>query len=199
LVPVLPDTVQLLERALALRPELLVARAALDLGKAEATLANSRLLPEADVGVFGGQDDGDDVSGLRVGLSVPFLGPPLSERGARAAERRRLEAELRAAIRDAQAQVAAARDAAALAYRQVSLFQQEILPGIQEARQRYQEAYDIGEVDLTTVLLSDQRFRDAERTFAETLATYLEALRALETATGVPLLSGYALSEEVKS
>lgn len=198
LVPAFPDTVQLVTRALQHRPELLVARAALELGRAEARLASARLLPEAEVGVFGGTDDGEEVSGLRVGLSVPFLSPSLMERGSRAAERRRLEAELRAASRDALAEVTAGQAAAALAHRQVSLFLQEILPRIQEARQRYEEAYGIGQVDLTTVLLSEQRYRDAERSFAEALGTYIDTLRALEVATGLPVLSGYDLAEEEK-
>lgn len=198
LIPTFPDTVQLVARALQHRPELLVARAALDLGTAEARLATARLLPEAEVGVFSGRDDGDDVSGLRAGVSISFLGSSLMERSSRAAERRRLEAELRAASRDALAEVTAGQVAAALAHRQVSLFQQEILPGIQEARQRYQEAYGIGQVDLTTVLLSEQRYRDAERSFAEALGTYIDTLRALEVATGLPLLSGYDLAEEEK-
>ena len=198
LVPAFPDTVQLLAHALERRPELLVARATLDAGRAATKLANAKLLPDAELGVFGGQDDGDDVRGLRVGLSVPFLGSPLLERGARAAEQRQLEAELRAATRDAHAEVAVAQATVAFAFRQVALCQQEILPGIQEARQRYQEAYDVGQVDLTTVLLGEQRYRDAERTFAAALGDYMDALRDLEVASGVPVFSGYELSEEAR-
>jgi len=196
LVPSFPDTTRLFVRALEQRPQLLVARAALRQGNAEARLSRSRLLPEAEVGVFDGKDDGDDVSGLRLGLSVPFLGPPLVETGARAAERRRLEAESRAATRDAQAEIAVAQTATAVASQQVALYVQEILPRIEGARQRYQEAYSVGQVDLTTILLSEQRYRDAEHSFAEVLGTYIDALRELELATGLPFLSGYSLDEE---
>lgn len=198
LIPAFPDTVQLLATALRRRPDLLVARAALDLGKAEARLANAHLLPEAELGVFAGQDDGDDIQGLRLGLSVPFLGPAIAERGARAAERQRLEAQLRVAVRDAHAQVAVAQQGATLAFREVSLFQQEILPRIQESRARNKRAYAVGEVDLTSVLLSEQRYREVERSFALALGAYIDALRELEVASGLPVLSGYELSQEVR-
>jgi hypothetical protein len=199
LVPAFPDTTDLLARALLQRPDLLIAQAALAHGRAEAKLANARLFPEAELGVFGGTDDGEDLRGLRVGLTAPFLGWPLAERGARAAEQRRLEAELRAATRDAHAEIAVAQTAAALAFRQVALFQEEILPGIQTTRQRYAEAYAIGQVDLTSLLLTEQRYRDAEHAFAAALGTYLDALRDLEVATGLPVLSGYELVEEESS
>ena len=196
LVPAFPDTTELLDRALLQRPQLLVVRATLDHAKAEARLANADLFPRAELSAFGGQEEGDDVSGLRLGLSLPFLGSPVMERGARAAQKRRVEAELRAATRDAYAEVKATQFAATLAFQQVSLYLREILPGIQEARQRYQEAYAVGQIDLTTVLLSEQRYRDAERSFGEALGTYIEALRELELATGLPVLSGYPLDDE---
>lgn len=198
LVPAFPDTTQLLARALLERPDLLIARAALDRGRADSRLAVARLLPEAELGVFGGRDEGDDVHGLRASLTVPFLGPPLAERGARAAERRRLEAELRTAVRDAHADIAVARETVNLAFRQASLFLQEILPSVQEARRGYQNAYVAGQVDLTTVLLSEQRYREAETSFALALGTYIDALRDLEVASGLPVLSSYELSQEVE-
>jgi outer membrane protein TolC len=198
LVPGFPDTVDLASRALAQRPDLVVARAAAEWGIESARHANSRLLPAANVGVFGGQDDGEDIRGMRVGLSVPFLGPPLAERGARGAEKRRLEAEMQAATRDAAADVTATRAAAALSFEQVSLYQSAILPGIQSARQRYEEAYTVGQIDLTTMLLGEQRYRDAERSFAEVLGTYIDALRDLEVATGLPALSHAELDEDEK-
>ena len=196
LVPAFPDTTDLLARGILARPELLVARAALDQGSAENQLANMRLLPQAQVDGFWGQDDGDDIEGLRMTLSIPILGPELVEPGARAAEKRRLEAEHRAARRRAEGQIRAARDVVALGFRQVSLFQNEVLPGIEKARQRYQKAYEIGQVDLATVLISEQRYREAEQSFAAALATYIEALRQLEFETGLPVFSGYSLAEE---
>jgi hypothetical protein len=198
LVPGFPDTVDLASRALVQRPDLVVARAAAELGVESARHANSRLLPAANVGVFSGEDDGEDIRGMRAGLSVPFLGPPLAERGARAAEKRRLEYEMQAATRDAEADVTATRAAAALSFEQVSLYQSAILPGIQSARQRYEEAYTVGQIDLTTMLLGEQRYRDAERSFAEVLGTYIDSLRDLEVATGLPALSHAELDEEEK-
>ena len=196
LVPSFPDTANLFVRTLEQRPQLLAAEAALSRGKAEAQLARARLLPEAEFGVFDGEDDGDEVRGLRLALSVPFLGPPLVETGAHSAEKRRLEAEMRAATRDAFVEVAVAQAATAVASQQVALYVQEILPGIQGARQRYQEAYSVGQVDLATILVSEQRYRDAEHSFAEVLGTYIDALRELELATGLPLFSGYSLEDE---
>ena len=196
LVPALPDTTEVLSRGIAGRPELLVAGAALEEGSAETQLATSQLFPKALLGGFWGQEDGDDIEGLRVTLSVPFAGPELFERGARAAEQRRLEAEHRAATRRAEAQIRTARDAVVLGFRQVALFQDQVLPGIDKARQRYQKAYEIGQVDLGTVLLSEQRYREAEQSFAAALAAYIEALMQLEFETGLPVLSGYTLEEE---
>jgi outer membrane protein TolC len=198
LVPAFPDTAGLLARALEARPDLLVARAALEQARAAAKLAGAELFPGAEVGVFGGHEEGDEVRGLRAGLTLPFLGPPLAARGARTAEQRRLDAELRGAQRDAAAEIIAARDAMALEFEAVSLYQRQILPGIQDARRRYQEAYALGEVDLTIVLLSEQRYRAAERSFAEALGAYVDALRELEVATGLPVLSGYNVAEEVE-
>jgi outer membrane protein TolC len=197
-VPTFPDTSALLTRALEHRPELRTARAALDLGKADLRLATAQLLPNVEIGAFGGSDGGDDVHGVKADLRLPFLGPALVERGARRAERRRLEAELRAALRDAQAEVAATTEAAALAYRQVTLFRETTLPAVEEARQKYQVSYQLGEVDLTTMLLGEQRYRDAEAAFADALGTYVESLRQLEEATGLPLLSGYELIQETQ-
>lgn len=198
LVPTFPDTSALLAQALRQRPELLIARAALDRGRAETRLASLQLLPEVEVGVFGGRDEGDDIGGVRVGLTIPFLGPPLADRGARSAESRRLEAELRAAERDAHADIAVAREAVSISHRETMLFLDEILPGIQEARQRYAQAYAVGQTNLTSVLLSEQRYREAENSFAEALGRYIDALRELENATGLPVLSGYELGQEEK-
>ncbi len=196
LVPAFPDTVALLDRAQVHRPQLLAVRATLDQARAEARLANAELLPRAAVSAFSGQEEGGDVSGLRLGLSVPFLGPPLAERAAVSAQKRRVEANLDAANRDAYAAVKVTQISATLAFQQVSLFLHEILPEIQEARQRYQGAYAAGQIDLTTVLLSEQRYRDAERSFGAALGAYIDALQQLEVATGLPVLSGYSLDDE---
>lgn len=198
LVPLFPDTTGLFRLAMERSPELVEARAALDWGRMQAQLASAQLLPVVDLSAYGGTDDGDDVRGMRVGLSLPFLGPPLAERQARAAAARRAQAEYEAARRAVEAEVEAAGSAAALSYRQVRLFQERVLPGLEISRARFRKAYQIGEVDLTALLLHEQRSREAEEAFAAALADYTDSLRELEWTSGLPVLSGDTLAEEVQ-
>ncbi len=196
LVPAFPDTTGLLARAMDQQPEVLVARATLSFAKEDARLANMQLLPRAEVAGSAGREEGDDVRGIRIGLSLPLFSPSLDDRAARGAERRRAEAEVRAASRDVLAAVESTRTATTLAFQQVSMFLQEVIPNMREARQRIQEAYAASQIDLATVLVIEQRFRDVERSFAEALGVYTSALRDLEIATGVSVLSGYDLEAE---
>jgi cobalt-zinc-cadmium efflux system outer membrane protein len=190
LVPIFPDTTGIATQAMALQPQLRAARAARAAGHERARLANAGLFPTAELGMVWGTDDGDDVSGIRASLSVPVLGPPLPERGVHDAELRRLEAELDAAERATRATLASTLLGVGLAAREVELYQRSILPAIDGVRRRTREAYELGELDLSEVLLAEQQARESERGFAEALGSYLDALRELELGSGVALLSG---------
>jgi outer membrane protein TolC len=198
LVPAWPDTADLHARALRHRPELVLARSTVAASDAAARLATAQLLPAAEITGFTGTDDGADLRGVRVALSVPFLGPAAAEKRVASASQRRTAASHQAAQRDAEAEIAATRDAADLTMQQVRLFEVQVLPGLDLARARFYKAYQMGEIDLTTLLLHEQRCREAEESFANALADYTAALRDLEWAAGLPVLSGETLAEEVQ-
>ncbi len=72
-----------------------------------------------------------------------------------------------------------------LAATEVEVYEQEILPRVIESLEAIRQAYLLGEVDLTEVILLKKDLMEAQRGYLNALASYISARSDLEAAMGI--------------
>jgi len=174
-----PSMEALLARARRSRPDLVAAERRVEAARAAIDLANAEAWPDITVGVFYGQEEGDQTITAR--LRVPI---PLFNRNQGARERARAVRDRRIAERDAvELTVASDLRQALLAYEQareaLALYDAEVLAAQSESLELLQRAFEAGEVGIPDVLVVQRELIEGQAGF---LAVRQELARALSRA-----------------
>ncbi|MHB1845431.1 MAG: TolC family protein [Deltaproteobacteria bacterium] len=193
-LPSLPTLAALRHRALAARPELASARAAIEVAQVKVSLARASRVPDlglsaADMHAFGGAGPGvHDFLFLGVSGNLPLFfgeknGPEIAAAEARALSlgeaERALQSRIAAEVAQAYAELSAEDE-------QVKLHHQ-LVPLAEEALQSLLSSYEAGRADFLRVLESERDLEAHELDLATHLAAYEERLAALEHAVGEDL------------
>ncbi|GMR14347.1 MAG: TolC family protein [Gemmatimonadota bacterium] len=151
-------------------------------------LARRLRVPDLILGLgLNREADGIKTVGLSAGFSLPLfdrnqIGRDLAkvDQGLTAAQAEATELAIRREVRSALSRLDAART-------QLSTFQNEIL-ALADASQRFAAAaYARGELDITTAVLAQRQFTDAQAGYLEAVLAFDEAAVELEGAVGTSL------------
>ncbi len=164
-----PPVAEIRRQALAQRPDVAAARAAVRRAETETRLQRALRTPNVTVG--GGYWRDRTTSALVVGVTVPL---PLFNRNqgglARAAAEQTIAASQQAAVEaSVRLDVQQAVNAVEISQTRVDYIEREYLKNAREARDIVLASYRVGETDLIN-------FLDAQRAFRDTLRTYNRAL-----------------------
>jgi cobalt-zinc-cadmium efflux system outer membrane protein len=188
--PALPPPLVELEPLLNNHPRLVALRRGRQAAEADLALARVARLPDLTVNAHAGEEESRDTL-LGVGLSLPLplfhrqqgaIGAARTDRARRVADADRVRAELHQAAQ-------LARAALVTALEEVALFNTEILPGLDTHLRRIHRAYEVGEMDLTTLTVTQAQVVAAR---FDHLQALLEAWRArcdLDRALGLDPLA----------
>ena len=194
----IPFTMADLEgRALENRPDLLSARASVDLNRHQLTLAKLGFMPDYQLTGSEGGESCYGVSGLNcwyvgVQINVPVFAP-IKQNLQYASQKEMLRAadwqyqwqtaQVRLAVDNLYAQVV-------LAYRQYRMNADEILPQSRLAFELALTGYENQKNDFLYLINAVQAYRQAQYNRYQSLIAYYQALSNLEAAVGAPLPLG---------
>lgn len=149
-------------------------------------LARAARLPDLTVGGHVGREESrDTLIGLSLSLPLPLFHRRQAEIGAAQSEQHRLDAEA-AQVRAELAQaVGQAHAALTSALEELDLFDREILPSLSTHLRRIHRAYELGEMDLTTLTFTQAQVVAARFDHLQALADGWQARVDLNRATGV--------------
>jgi len=159
---------------------------------AEADLARAQAarLPDLTVsGHAGAEASRDTLAGIGLSLPLPFVHRQQGEIGAARAETARLAAaadQLRAELRQ---ELERAHATLATALEELALFESEILPGLDTHLARIHRAYELGEMDLTTLTVTQAQVVAARFDHLQALGAAWQARIDLDRATGADFLA----------
>jgi outer membrane protein TolC len=194
-LPQLPPNAELLQRAVAERPELAAEQALVDAARARLDLANKNLRPDFRVGVAYGVRDGrnpttgesrPDFLSLNFGVTVPLY----SESKQRSAVEQRTHEvsqrryELNDTLRSIEADVSRYRFDYLSAIEQVELGRGAIIPQAQQTVASMLAAYQTNQVDFLNVVNTQINLFSAQINYWEALSTAKSALAKLAAAVG---------------
>ena len=177
----------MLEEALAQRPEMRGAVAAIEAARAQSELAGVRatvpsFTPEAMYGFVNGDDDRYDA---QVGLNLPWLNPGRSARERAAGRTLASSEDAQLALADWIAyEVRAAHAESEAASRIAAINGDEILDRARRAVEITRTGYEAGTVEFLDLLDAERSYRDAELEYYRAVARHLEAAAELERAVG---------------
>ena len=197
--PATPPEAELVSAALAQRPEVLAAQAEKDRAEAETLLAKREYLPDLTAGISVQREtsatdidgrtfkDRATLIGLKFSMPIPVFdrnAAGIREAAARvhgAEERRRLlrgriEREVKAAYQDLEA-----------ATKSLRYFEEKVLPPMRENVSVMQEAYQLGEAGISSVIQEQRKLLEALDTRHLLLKGVREAETKLETVAALPL------------
>jgi len=189
----------LIEAALAKRPDLQALEAEKAKSDAEIALAKAERTPNVTAG-FGlrreytaievGENDvkdQDNLIGLKVSIPLPLF--DRNQAGIREAQARRGSAGNRYlfARKTIAREVEAAYARLKTAEKSLSIYAKDIIPQLEENLQLVQEAYRLGEVGILTVIEEQKKFFEVNDSYLAALHDRRTVLVKLETAVGVDL------------
>lgn len=195
--PLAPDAAELTRRALENRPDLRALESARAASEAQLDLAGAEGVPNVTAGLFyshersldatdsGDEKSRDNIVGIRLSIPLPFF--DRNQAGVREARAKKGSAE----VRLAQARAAIAREveaaaaAAAASEKALALYASEILPQLEENLKLVQEAYQLGEVGILSVIEEQKKYTEVHDGYLAALAERQGALARLEAAAGV--------------
>ncbi len=168
-----------------LRADLHAAELALTATRAEVALEARRALPVPMLQLSYQREEGADV--YLAGLSLPL---PLFQRNQGPAAEARARLGLLTAERDfvrqrVETEVAAARSRLAAAREGLRLLEEDALPNLGATMRLVQRAYELGQADLTRVLVVRQQAAETRREHLDALLEVALAGTALDAARGV--------------
>jgi cobalt-zinc-cadmium efflux system outer membrane protein len=200
-----PDFVELRRRALATRPEMGQADAAIAEADALAGVARKEYGPDMTLGltygVVGKRDDmpgilvpppdnGKDIVGLNLALSLPVWSKRLSA-GVREASEQQLAAEAskRAVIAEIDRTLAELKDRLPLTWQQLRLLNDVLIVQAEQSLRSAEAGYAAGQLNALDLLDAERVLLEIRTSAARTLADYDTAVARLEGAVAGPVIS----------
>jgi cobalt-zinc-cadmium efflux system outer membrane protein len=180
-----PDS--LVRLALARRPDVVAAQAAIREAQQRTALARREALPNVRFGALAERDRdgvGDPRIGATIGLALPLFNRNQGVRDQRAAEARRAVLEAREVELRVRAEVLAAWQTYATATEEMHVFARSVRAPARENSARLESAYTAGKTNLATLLLLRNQLLDAELGYWDAWLTQYTAQVELDAATG---------------
>lgn len=191
----LPTVEELVALAEAHEPQLATLRAQVQAAQATSALAQREGMPKPTIGIGYSLEGANpsssaqtqQVAGATLALPLPLFRGNDAERARSSAQQRVIEAELAGERRQLAGRVAEARTRADAARTRLTLFADEILPGIDETLQQLEKAFRLGELDLTEVMVGREQVLAARRDALLAWRSWFDARAGLEAAIGYDL------------
>lgn len=173
----------LLKRAAESRADLVAARNAVEVARAERTVAKRDWLPRPRLGARYEQDEGDRVILGTLSFDLPLFNQNQAARGVAAAQLTQAERELQATERRVRQEVMLALSRISSAKEVVQAFEGSVIDAMTENLSLINTAYSAGKIDLFELLVIRRDTLEARRGYVEVLAE----LRAAEAELGKAL------------
>ena len=180
------DADSLVALALARRPDLAAASAAVREAEAQTSLARREAIPNLRVGAFAERNQGEDSPriGPAIGLSLPFLNRSQGVVDARRAEARQAQLERQATALRVRTEVATAVRAYQTASGELAVFESSVREPARQNSALLETAFNAGKIALPTLLLLRNQLLDAELGYWDAWLARRAALVELDAASG---------------
>lgn len=192
----------LVELAQKSQPELRLRRAEVSSGKARLALADREAFPKPALGVVyaaeGVAPGSNATQQIIVGtleISLPLWRQNDGERAFARAELEIAEAEERALLQTLENRVARAKTRVDSDAKRIALHVTEVLPAVDENVKLIQQAFALGETDITAVMLARERLISSRREALDAYRDYFSALAELEAEVGAEVVADDAQGE----
>lgn len=157
---------------------------------ADLALARAARLPDITVSAHAGEEGSrDTLVGVGLSLPLPLLHRQQAEIATAHAARARLSAEEEQTRSELRQEMVRAHTALVAALEELALFDSEILPGLDTHLRRIHRAYQLGEMDLTTLTVTQAQVMAARFDHLQALADAWQARIDLDRALGVDPLA----------
>lgn len=181
----------LVKLALESQPELRVRRADIEAAKAQLALAEREAFPKPALGVSYSAEGVAPGSTATQQIFLGLIEIPLplwrqnnGERARANAELGIAEAEQRAVLVTLENRIARAKTRVDSDARRIALHNDEVLPAVDENLKLMQQAFALGDADITGVMLARERLITARREALDAYRDYFTALAELEAEVG---------------
>lgn len=188
--------IEVLEEAVASRPDLVAADLEVERARQAARLASREAFPNLRVAALATRENPalDPRLGMSVGLELPLFNRNQGRSERRRAELLRSEEERKATRLRVEVEVEDALRSYELAAREVEMLRDEMLDPIRQNRGLLEIAYREGKIDLASLLLLRNQLLDAELAYWAAWERREVARTELASATG-RILEGVELTE----
>lgn len=189
---VLPESVDA-RRVLDDHPTVKAARAQVQAAKARRTSARRDAFPNPQIGLYAARENPPGAAFPdHVALATVSIPLPLFRRnpGPRAEARAALEiarTEMTVAQRNLALDLERSIDAVNTDADRLRAYTDEIMPQFSENLRLVQRAFELGEIDLLEVFVARERFLELQHQALDVYRDYIESVRDLELAAGMPI------------
>ena len=188
--PAAPPPLAELEPLLADHPRLATLDRQRQAGEADLALARAARLPDLTVSAHAGEEESrDTLVGVGLSLPLPLFHRRQGEIGTARAELARLAADAGRVRAELHQEMERARTALVAALEELALFDSEILPGLDTHLGRIHRAYELGEMDLTTLTVTQAQVVAARFDHLQALLDAWRARIDLDRAVGADPLA----------
>ena len=142
-------------------------------------------MPNLRLGVFQRREEGDDIAGATIGISIPLFDRNQGGIARAAAESGRVEAELAVAELEVRAAVIAAHARLEAARRSVGDLETLVVGTLEDSLRLLEESVHAGKISVGEVLLQRRELIEAQRRYTDALRSLGLARADLELAAGV--------------
>jgi cobalt-zinc-cadmium efflux system outer membrane protein len=186
--PALPTTDEKLwiQQAIEHRPEVMARRWELAALDEESSLAGWNWFDGAEVGIEAERDEGEWSVGPGVALPLPLLDSGQAQRGKATAAQVEARHNLVHAQRQVVEDVRRALASVQSAQRSLDKVRDELIPLLERRHEQATSAYQIGEADITAILLAEQELQEARSRRIELERRVASAHTKLLRAAGGP-------------
>ncbi len=174
--------------ALANRADLKTLHLEEQVTQSELALAKAENVPELGLSLTTRRSTNETLFGGKFSIPLPFFDRHQVEIGAAKAQQQVNRAEINAQERQITREVVGAYLAVNAAQKVLAFYEGGILNLLNENLELIRTAYELGEVELLEVILTQNQFIETRFAYLDALATYTKAVAELETATGVNLM-----------
>jgi cobalt-zinc-cadmium efflux system outer membrane protein len=189
---------QLIALARESQPELRVRRAEIEAAKAQVALADREAFPKPALGVSYAAEGVAPGSNATQQIVLATLEVPLPFWRQNDGERTRANVELQIAEAEQQAVLAAFENRIAQAKarvdsdaQRIDLHTSAVLPAVDENLRLVQQAFALGDADITDVMLARERLITSRREALDAYRDYFSALAALEAEVGAEVIAAH--------
>lgn len=178
------DLETLVARAMATRSDLTALDRHRESARSRLALERSRSVPDLVVSAFTAREEGDDVTGLGLGVSIPLF--DRNQGGVARAESEILRADARRAGAELELRrdVAAARTRTLAAERAFEVLDTLVVESLEETLDLLERAFREGEVSATDVLVLRRELVEGRREYVEAARDLRAARIELDLTTG---------------